>query len=90
MRQLSVNNLLGIEDLSLEDIELIFSFTDSFSEVLKRPIKKVPTLRDITVANLFLSLQPEHEFLLKSQKKDFQQMFSIFLHQHHHLQRVKV
>jgi len=53
MKQLSVNNLLGIEDLSLEDIELIFSFTDSFSEVLKRPIKKVPTLRDITVANLF-------------------------------------
>ena len=53
MKQLSVNNLLGIEDLSLEDIELIFSFADSFSEVLKRPIKKVPTLRDITVANLF-------------------------------------
>ena len=53
MKQLSVNNLLGIEDLSLEDIELIFSFADSFSEVLKRPIKKVPTLRDITIANLF-------------------------------------
>ena len=53
MKQLSVNNLLGIEDLCLEDIELIFSFADSFSEVLKRPIKKVPTLRDITVANLF-------------------------------------
>tara|TARA_B100000674_G_C37364880_1_gene700351 strand:- start:381 stop:512 length:132 start_codon:yes stop_codon:yes gene_type:complete len=43
MKQLGVNNLLGIEELSLEDIELIFSFADSFSEVLKRPIKKVPT-----------------------------------------------
>ena len=89
MRQLSVNNLLGIEDLSLEDIELIFSFTDSFSEVLKRPIKKVPTLRDITVANLF-EPSTRTRISLKSQRKDFQQMFSIFLHQHHHLQRVKV
>jgi aspartate carbamoyltransferase catalytic subunit len=50
---LSVKHLLGIKDLSREDIELIFSQADEFKEVLSRPIKKVPSLRDITVANLF-------------------------------------
>jgi aspartate carbamoyltransferase catalytic subunit len=50
---LSVKHLLGIKDLRREDIELIFSQADEFKEVLSRPIKKVPTLRDITVANLF-------------------------------------
>ena len=53
MRHLSVNNLLGIKYLSKNDIDLIFNFADSFKEVLNRPIKKVPTLRDVTVANLF-------------------------------------
>ena len=53
MKHLSVNHLLGIETLTKDDIELIFSITDSFKEVLSRPIKKVPTLRDVTVANLF-------------------------------------
>ncbi len=50
---LSVKHLLGIKDLRREDIELIFSQADEFKEVLSRPIKKVPSLRDITVANLF-------------------------------------
>jgi len=53
MKNLSVNHLLAIEDLTKDDINLIFHFADSFKEVLDRPIKKVPTLRDITVANLF-------------------------------------
>ena len=53
MKNLSVNHLLGIEHLTKDDINLIFQLTDSFKEVLSRPIKKVPTLRDITVANLF-------------------------------------
>tara|TARA_B100000579_G_scaffold382693_1_gene352044 strand:- start:24674 stop:25606 length:933 start_codon:yes stop_codon:yes gene_type:complete len=53
MKNLSVNHLLGIKDLTKDDINLIFHFADSFKEVLDRPIKKVPTLRDITVANLF-------------------------------------
>lgn len=52
-KQLSVDHLLGIKDLTREDIELIFSQADEFKEVLSRPIKKVPSLRDITVANLF-------------------------------------
>jgi aspartate carbamoyltransferase catalytic subunit len=52
-KKLSVDHLLGIKDLTKEDIELIFSQADEFKEVLNRPIKKVPSLRDITVANLF-------------------------------------
>ena len=53
MNHLSVNHLLGIKKLNKEDINLIFSIADSFKEVLLRPIKKVPTLRDVTIANLF-------------------------------------
>ncbi len=53
IKKLSVNHLLGIKYLSKNDIDLIFHFADSFKEVLSRPIKKVPTLRDITIANLF-------------------------------------
>jgi len=52
-KSLSVDHLLGIKDLTKEDIELIFSQADEFKEVLNRPIKKVPSLRDVTVANLF-------------------------------------
>ena len=53
MSELSVNHLLGIKYLSKEDIELIFQTADHFKEVINRPIKKVPSLRDITIANLF-------------------------------------
>lgn len=53
MKQLSVDHLVGIKDLTREDIELIFQTADSFKEVINRPIKKVPSLRDITIANLF-------------------------------------
>ena len=53
MNNLSVDHLTGIKDLTAEDIELIFKTADSFKEVINRPIKKVPSLRDITIANLF-------------------------------------
>lgn len=53
MSALSVKHLLGIKYLTVDDIELIFKTTDSFKEVINRPIKKVPTLRDTTVVNLF-------------------------------------
>ncbi|MDN3688200.1 aspartate carbamoyltransferase catalytic subunit [Cyclobacterium jeungdonense] len=53
MQQLSTRHLLGIKNLSEEDIQLIFETADSFKEVLNRPIKKVPSLRDITIANVF-------------------------------------
>ena len=50
---LSIEHLTGIKDLTRKDIELIFKTADSFKEVINRPIKKVPSLRDITIANLF-------------------------------------
>ncbi len=53
MSELSVNHLLGIKYLNKEDINLIFETADHFKEVINRPIKKVPSLRDITIANLF-------------------------------------
>ncbi|HUH27424.1 aspartate carbamoyltransferase catalytic subunit [Gelidibacter sp.] len=53
MSELSVNHLLGIKDLNSRDIQLIFETADHFKEVINRPIKKVPSLRDITIANLF-------------------------------------
>ncbi|MGV3505206.1 MAG: aspartate carbamoyltransferase catalytic subunit [Adhaeribacter sp.] len=53
MQQLSVRHLLGIKDLNPADIQLIFETADHFKEVLSRSIKKVPSLRDITIANVF-------------------------------------
>ena len=53
MSKLSVSNLLGIKYLTTSDIELIFETASHFKEVINRPIKKVPSLRDVTIANLF-------------------------------------
>lgn len=53
MNKLSVKHLLGIKDLTRQDLELIFTTAEEFKDVINRPIKKVPSLRDITVANLF-------------------------------------
>ncbi|MEZ5015176.1 MAG: aspartate carbamoyltransferase catalytic subunit [Chitinophagales bacterium] len=53
MSNLSVKHLIGIRDLQAEDVTTILQTADNFKEVLSRPIKKVPTLRDITIANLF-------------------------------------
>ena len=53
MNALSVKHLLGIKYLTREDIEIIFESADEFKEVLNRPIKKVPSLRDTTIVNLF-------------------------------------
>ena len=51
--QLSTNHLLGIKELSTEDISLILTTAQQFKEVLQRPVKKVPSLRDVTIVNLF-------------------------------------
>lgn len=53
MSALSVKHLLGIKYLTPEDIDLIFKTADNFKDVINRPIKKVPSLRDVTIANLF-------------------------------------
>lgn len=53
MKELSVNHLIGIKHIIKNDIDLIFETADHFKEVINRPIKKVPSLRDITIANIF-------------------------------------
>ncbi len=53
MKDLSVEHLLGIKQLNKDDIDIIFKTADSFKRVINRPIRKVPTLRDITIANIF-------------------------------------
>jgi aspartate carbamoyltransferase catalytic subunit len=53
MAGLSTRHLLGIKDLNVNDIQLIFETADGFKTVLNRPIKKVPSLRDVTIANIF-------------------------------------
>jgi aspartate carbamoyltransferase catalytic subunit len=53
MSKLSVKHLLGIKNLDVSDISLIFETADQFKKVINRPIKKVPSLRDLTIANLF-------------------------------------
>lgn len=52
-QSLSVKHLIGIKDLTAKDIELIFSTADNFKSIINRPIKKVPSLRDVTIANIF-------------------------------------
>ena len=51
--KLTSPHLLGIKDLTKEDIELILSTAKQFKDVLQRPVKKVPSLRDVTIVNLF-------------------------------------
>ncbi len=53
MSALSVKHLLGIKGLTTEDIELIFTTADEFKQIINRPMKKVPSLRDVTIANAF-------------------------------------
>ena len=53
MKSLSVAHLLGIKYLNQDDLSLLFDTAKYFKEVINRPIKKVPSLRDITIANLF-------------------------------------
>lgn len=53
MKKFTQKHLLGIKDVTQEDIELIFETADGFKTVINRPIKKVPSLRDVTIANIF-------------------------------------
>src|SRR6056300_1187951 len=53
MSLLSTKHLLGIKDITANDIQLIFKTADNFKQVINRPIKKVPSLRDVTIANVF-------------------------------------
>src|SRR6201989_3437571 len=53
MKKFSQKHLIGIKDLTREDIELVFDTADNFKSIINRPIKKVPSLRDVTIANIF-------------------------------------
>ncbi|MEO8712158.1 MAG: aspartate carbamoyltransferase catalytic subunit [Parafilimonas sp.] len=66
---LSSKNLLGIKDLSKEDIQLILSTATQFKEVLQRPVKKVPSLRDITIVNLFFENSTRTRFSFELAEK---------------------
>ena len=81
-KQLSVKHLLGIEDLTVEDIDLIFETADEFKGVINRPIKKVPPLRDVTIANVFFenSTRTRLSFEL-AEKKTFSRCHQLFLRQ---------
>lgn len=79
MQQLSTRHLLGIKNLSPEDIQLIFETADSFKEVLNRPIRKVPSLRDITIANVFFENSTRTKLSFELAEKGFLPMWLILL-----------
>ena len=68
MNSLSVEHLIGIRDLKKEDLDLIFKTADSFKQVINRPIKKVPSLRDTTFSS---KIQQEQNCPLSLLKKDY-------------------
>lgn len=78
-KTLSTEHLIGIKPLNVEDIELILHTAMEFKEVLQRPIKKVPSLRDITIANMFLKTQPEQNCPL-SWRKSVYRLISLIFH----------
>jgi len=69
MSELSVKHLLGIKYLTEDDIQLIFETADHFKEVLSRPIKKVPSLRDVTIANIFFENSTRTKFSFELAQK---------------------
>ncbi len=75
MNSLSVNHLLGIKYLNQNDLDLIFKTADNFKEVINRPIKKVPSLRDITIANLFFENSTRTKLSFELAEKDYQLIY---------------
>ena len=69
MKELSVNHLIGIKNITKQDIDLIFETADQFKEVINRPIKKVPSLRDITIANVFFENSTRTKFSFELAQK---------------------
>ena len=81
MNQLRKNNLLGIKELSLQEIDLIFDTADNFKDVINRPIKRVPSLRDITIANIFFENSTRTKLSFELAEKRLVPMLSISVHQ---------
>ena len=78
MKDLSVEHLLGIKQLNKADIDIIFETADSFKRVINRPIRKVPTLRDITIANLFFENSTRTKLSFELAQKRLLLMLLIF------------
>ena len=83
MSKLSVSHLLGIKYLTTSDIELIFETASHFKEVINRPIKKVPSLRDVTIANLFFENSTRTKLSFELAQNDSHPMLLISLLQTH-------
>ncbi len=66
---LSVRHLLGIKDLTVSDISLVLKTAEQFKEVLQRPVKKVPSLRDVTIVNLFYESSTRTRFSFELAEK---------------------
>ena len=76
--QLSTRHLLGIKNLTKEDISLILSTAEQFKEVLQRPVKKVPSLRDVTIVNLFYENSTRTRFSFELAAKLMVSALSLF------------
>ena len=74
MSKLSQRHLLGIKNITREDIELIFETADNFKEVINRPIKKVPSLRDVQLPTYFLKTPHEPDCRLSWPRKGYRPM----------------
>mgnify|MGYP000164933446 FL=1 len=68
--KLSTKHLLGIKDLTTGDIQLILSTATNFKDVLQRPVKKVPSLRDVTIVNLFYENSTRTRFSFELAEKN--------------------
>ena len=79
MDSLSTRHLIGIKNINENDIHLILETAKEFKEVINRPIKKVPSLRDITIANLFFENSTRTRLSLNLLKKDYQPIPLILL-----------
>ena len=73
-KELSVSHLIGIQHLTKQDIELIFETATFFKEVINRPIKKAPSLRDVTIANIFFENSTRTKLSFELAERDFRQM----------------
>lgn len=80
MDSLSVDHLLGIKYLNKHDLELIFRTAETFTEVLSRPIKKVPSLNGVTIANLFSKTAPAQGRRSNWRRNAFRPTSLIFRH----------
>jgi len=89
MKELSVNHLIGIKHITKQDIDLIFETADHFKEVINRPIKKVPSLRDVTIANIFFENSTRTKLSFELAQKRLWRMSLVFRQRNLRLKKEK-